>query len=394
MLGFLRKQTAATRSGTASARGMLVAILVSITLMGTTIGLTLPLFSIAFDRMGFDASVVGLGASIQVGAVLVMVPLVPWLVWRLGAIPVMVWGIILAATGIVAAAHLHSVSLWLITRFVVGAGTAVHWVVCETWLNQIATDVNRGLVAGFYSALMAIGFATGPAILGVTGSEGLLPYLIGAGLMLAAVVPLLCVRGETPTLAHEQGQRFAGVLATAPVVILAALVSGFVDNATLALLPVYGLRLGMTETAAVLQITVATVGAVLLQIPLGWLGDRIGRRRVLVGCAAIKTAAVALLPVVVDQPALLWTVLFVWGGVAVAFYTLALALLGETFRGTSLAKATSVLVITYCLGSVIGPLGIGGMMDWMGEGGFVVGMVAVSALLAVTGLLRMHAQRF
>lgn len=59
-----------------------------------------------------------------------------------------------------------------------------------------------------------------------------------------------------------------------------------------------------------------------------------------------------------------------------------------------LAKATAALVITYCLGSVIGPLVIGGAMDWLGPGGFIAGMAATSLLLTVVVVTRLRSERF
>lgn len=377
-----------------SVRATLAAMLGSITAVGVTLGLSTPLFSVVLDRMGLDAAIVGLNTSVGVGATLVAAPLVPWLLRRMGAVALMTWGIVLSAAGLLVAGYLHAAWAWFVIRFVIGVGMSLHWVISETWINEVTADTNRGFVAGLYSALMGLGFAIGPVILGLTGSEGIAPFAISAGVVLAAGIPLLWLRGAEPAMGHQPGQTTLGVLRLAPVIMLASVISGFVDTATLALLPVYGLRVGMDEATAVLQLTVATVGAVVLQLPIGWLGDRFGRRHALVGCAVVKTATVAVLPAVLHLPWLLWPVLFVWGGAMVAFYTLALALMGARFRGDTLAKATSALVITYCVGSVVGPLAIGGAMDRLGPGGFILGMVAVSGLLAVVAGLRLHATRF
>jgi MFS family permease len=96
---------------------------------------------------------------------------------------------------------------------------------------------------------------------------------------------------------------------------------------------------------------------------------------------------VLLLPYVLDLTLMLWAVLFLWGGTTVAFYTLALALLGESFRGTTLAKANSTLVIAYCLGSIVGPPATGGAMDWVGPNGFIIVMAAASVLLIVGAIV-------
>ncbi len=375
-------------------RRTLTAILGSITAMGITMGLTFPLFSVVLDRMGLDAALVGLSLSIQVGAALVIGPFVPWLLARIGAVPLMFWGIGCAAIAILVAGHIDEVWLWFVIRFLVGAGMAVHWILSETWLNRVVSDFNRGFVAGIYQALVGLGFAIGPLILGLTGSESFAPYAIATAVILAGAVPLLWIRADAPVMTHQQGQTTLSVLRFAPVIMLAAVISGFVDNATVGLLPVYGLRLGMSEAAAVLQIAIATIGAVLLQLPIGWLGDRIGRRKTLVACAIVKTVGVLLLPLVVYTPWLLWPVLFIWGGAMVAFYTLALALLGSTFRGDTLAKASSTLVMTYCVGSIVGPTVVGATMDLMGPHGFVVGMAVASGMLVLVGLLRVKAERF
>lgn len=386
--------TPATESGEPSPRLVLTAMFGSITAVGVTLGLSTPLFSIALDRMGLSASMVGFNTSVGVGATLVAAPLVPWLLRRVGAVGLMLGGIVLSAAGLLVAGYLHDAWLWFVIRFVIGVGMSLHWVISETWINHVASDGSRGLVAGTYSALMGLGFAIGPVILGATGSEGVLPFVISALVVMLAGIPLLGVRRASPSMEHQPGQTTLGVLVLAPVIMLASVISGFVDTATLALLPVYGLQVGMDEATAVLQLTVATVGGVILQLPIGWLGDRFGRRQVLVGCAALKALTVAALPGVLEIPWLLWPLLFVWGGVMIAFYTLALALMGTRFRGVTLAKATSALVITYCVGSIAGPLAIGGAMDRFGPPGFIVGMVAVSAFLAVIAAARMRSTRF
>jgi MFS family permease len=389
-----RPEPAHSEGGGESSTRLLTAIFGSITGVGITLGLSTPLFSVVLERMGQTAAMVGLNTSVGVGATLVAAPLVPWLLKRIDAVSLMMWGILLSAAGLLAAGYLQSAAFWFLIRFVIGFGISLHWIISETWINHVAHDDRRGFIAGVYSALMGLGFAIGPVMLGVTGTNGVLPFAVAAGLVLAAALPLLWVRGARPAMDHDPGQTTLSVLVLAPVIMLASVISGFVDTATLALLPVYGLRVGMDEYTAVLQLTVATVGAVVLQLPIGWLGDRFGRRHVLGGCAAVKAVTVAALPLVLDLPWLLWPILFIWGGVMVAFYTLALALMGSRFRGNLLAKATAALVITYCLGSVVGPLAIGAAMDRFGPAGFVAGMALVSLLLTGVVAVRLRSDRF
>ncbi|MGB7755658.1 MAG: MFS transporter [Salinisphaera sp.] len=377
-----------------STRTMLIAMLCSITAVGITLGITAPLFSVALAHMGLNSAMVGLNTSLGVGATLVTAPFVPRLLARVNPVPIMFGGILLSAGGLLAAGWLRSAALWFGLRFVIGIGMSLHWVISETYINQFSSEANRGLVAGVYSALFGLGFAIGPLILQATGVGGVAPFVISAALVLAAALPLIWMRGGASAITHDHDAVSMSVLRLAPVIMLASLISGFVDSATLALLPLYGLDLGMSQGRAVALLTIVTLGAVALQLPLGWLADRFGRRATLIGCALASTATAAILPLIIDAPWLLRAVLFLWGGAVVAFYTLALTLLGSAFRGTALARASSALVIAYCLGSVIGPPIAGEAMDLFGANGFVAVMALAALVLAVASVARLRRDRF
>ncbi len=372
----------------------LAAILGSITAVGVTLGITAPLFSVLLDQMGLSALMVGLNGSIGVIATLLATPLVPRLLRRFGAVPLMLAGIALTAMALLAAGFLRSPSLWFGLRFLIGVGLSLHWVVSETWLNDATPDKHRGLVAGLYSALLGIGFAVGPLIVRWVGVSGLSAFVIGAALVIAAGLPLLFIRKAQTVASHPLGGEFTTVLRQAPVIMLASVASGFVESAMTSLLPVYGLRLDMGEARAVELLAVATLGAVFVQLPVGWIGDRLGRREVLLACAVVGAGTAVLLPAWLSSPLLLWTDLFLWGGAVMSFYTLALALLGEAFQGRRLASATSALVVTYCLGSIAGPTVSGVAMDRLGPQGFVLTMAATAVLVAMAATLRLRARRF
>ena len=62
--------------------------------------------------------------------------------------------------------------------------------------------------------------------------------------------------------------------------------------------------------------------------------------------------------------------LFVWGGVVAALYTIGLAHLGSRLSGRDLASANAAFVLCYGLGMVLGPQAIGIGMDLFGTNGF------------------------
>lgn len=369
-------------------RRSLIAIFCSIFAAGVSFGTSIPLLSVLLERRGTESSLIGLNASMAVLATVLFAPLLPRVVGRFGALPTLFGSIVVMVTAVLLLPVFPTLEAWFPLRFLLGTGMAAHWVISETWLNAATTTRNRGLIAGLYATVISIGFAAGPAALTVIELEGLLPFLLIAGAIALAGVPIFLVRDSIPHI--EVGVESSGwqVVKLAPVIMAAILVAGVVDSAIMSLLPIYGLRVGMAESAAVLMLTVAIAGSATLQLPLGWSADRLSRRALLLTCAAAGILGPLLLPHAIGTPLLLWPLLFVWGGTVVGLYTVSLAMLGDRFAGGELARANAVFVMLYCLGSIVGPPLTGGAMDLLGEGGLSSVQIAVCAAFFLFALTR------
>ena len=150
-------------------------------------------------------------------------------------------------------------------------------------------------------------------------------------------------------------------------------------------MPLYGLHAGMQERAALFLVTVFMAGNVVLQMPIGLLADRFGRRTLLAGCAVASALGPLLLPVCLDTPVWLGLLLFLWGGTLYAFYSQGIALLGEQFPAAELAAANTVFVMVYCAGGVIGPSLGGFAMDHWPQAGLLA-ILSGAPLLMLVGL--------
>jgi MFS family permease len=113
------------------------------------------------------------------------------------------------------------------------------------------------------------------------------------------------------------------------------------------------------------------LGNVMLQIPIGMLSDRIGdRRHLLLACAVVGLVGTILMQHLAADWHVMAALLFVWGGVVAALYTIGLAHLGSRLSGRDLASANAAFVLCYGLGMVLGPQAIGIGMDLFGTNGF------------------------
>ncbi len=353
-----------------SIRWILTALFSASLGVGLIFGIQPPLIALNLMRIGTSAFLIGMVTAMSLVAIILLGPVYPALIARWGLKGSIVSGLALAAAAMLAMPFWTGVPAWMMLRFAGGCGLGLAWIASEVWMNRLSTADARGAVMGIYGTIFSLGTVAGPALLQFTGTVGWQPFCGGVALLGLTLLPLATLRdGSARTAPDRPMHGLARLFAAAPVVMLAAAVAGLVESAELSLLPVYGLRAGMDERAALFMVAVFLLGNVVMQFPIGVLADRFGRRLLLGICAALSALGPLLLPSALAHPELLWTLLFVWGGTLYAFYSQGVALLAEAFGASSLAAANTVFVMVYCLGGVIGP-SLGGLaMDrWPGTG--------------------------
>lgn len=361
--------------------------------VGIAFGALVPLVGLLLERRGIGATWIGLNAAMFPIATIMVGPLLPRLAARLGTLRSMYLGLGLSAAFAALFPLVPEVWAWFVLRYLIGVATGMHWVVSETWINSIATDRDRGLVMGIYAAVLAAGFALGPSVLSLIGIDGALPFMVVAAALLLSAAPLALAGEVAPAMPERPGRGLRPFIAVAPAVIAAAVLGGFVDAALFALLPVYGLAIGLAQSDAVLLLTAFIGGNVLLQVPLGWIADRTSRRGTLLACVAVALVGAALLPLLAQggpmaSRPLLWPTLFLWGGTAFGIYTIGLSLLAERFPRADLAAANTAFVMAYESGSLAGPVAAGAAMDGLGPQGLVIAVAAVCAAFLLAALRR------
>jgi MFS family permease len=363
----------------------LAAVLSSSLGVGLTFGFQPPLIALVLSRAGHSSAAIGAVTAASLVAVILLGPVYPLIISRLGLKHSVIGGTAGAALILLLMPLTTSVPIWMILRLFTGCALGLGWIASEVWLNRASGPDARGTVMGWYGTVFSVGTVAGPSLLEFTGTRGWHPFMVGAVGLVLTLLPLSILKNET---SGAQGAaspaRLAGTAVAAPLVMLAALVAGLVESADLTLLPLFGLRSGFDERTALLLLAVFMAGNVVLQVPIGLLADRWGRRLLLGICAVLSGLGPLLLQPFFGTPFLLWPLLFVWGGTLYAFYSLGVALLGAEFPAAQVPMANTVFVMVYCLGGVIGP-SLGGLaLDRWPRHGLPV-LLSGGALLLLAG---------
>ncbi|NBU15212.1 MAG: MFS transporter [Alphaproteobacteria bacterium] len=348
---------------------IIAAATMTVALVGFSITLVFPYLALKLAAEGYSRLYIGVATGIGGIANILVAPLVPSLAKRFGVQSVIVAALLTAALCLLLFDPFPYPAIDLTLRFLTGAAIGSLFIMGEFWINAAAPDRHRGLILGIYGSFLAIGFAAGPMVLDLVGTDTPTALHVGAGVFIAALLPVVLMTKGAPDLEGGSGANITSFLLSAPIATIAGLLFGMIEPSALNLLPVYGLGIGLPLTEATALVSAMALGN-MLQIPLGLLADRIDRRVMLLACG-LGGAVLALgLPALSATPWALLIGIFFWSGIASGFYTIGLTLLGARFRGADLAHANATFVILYSVGLLIGPPIVGAAMDALPPHGF------------------------
>jgi MFS family permease len=356
----------------------------AISAVGSSLSLGLPLLALVMEERGVSPALIGINTAMAGVAAILVTPFVPKLAHRFGAARSLAAVLVIATLTFPMFFVFEGYAAWLLLRLLFHGSINVAFVLSEFWINALAPPHRRGLVMGIYATVLSLGFAVGPAILGLVGSQGFAPFLIGTLVLAASALPVLAALRADPPMDHAPRGTILRYLALVPLATFAALAMGSTESGVFSFIAIYGLRIGFDEATAALLVSAMAIGNVVSQIPLGLVSDRMDRRLLLVIIAAIGTGIALLIPVAAVHPVLLFGAIMVWGGVVAGLYTVGLTHLGARLSGSDLASANAAFILMYSVGMLIGPASVGASMQAFGPQGLpLVGALFTGAYLAL-----------
>jgi MFS family permease len=310
-------------------------------------------------------------------------PFLPRLASRWGSRKLIAGSLLATALLLPTFVFVPSVWFWFPLRLGLGIAAEVLLVLSETWANQMSNATSRGRTMAIYTAALSVGYAGGPAILSAVG-PGKLAFFIGAALAAFAILPLLHPRVQAPAKVEAHAGSMRRVLALAPLAMTVALVNAAVETAGLTFVPMYATGIGYSPQLALRLITTLMVGAIVLQLPIGYLADKVNSRRLMLALALVTTASALLWPFLLTHTVVAFATVFLWGGLFVGIYTVALTDLGKRFQGAELIGIYSMMSVAWGVGALVGPSLVGAAMTVSSRFGLPVAIAFGCALLSLS----------
>lgn len=356
----------------------LFAAIAAITVFGFALGLMFPLLSLVMEKNGVSPKVIGYNTAMQPLGILIAGFLVPQMTRRFGTKPVAIAAAFLTASMIMTYPFMPIFWGWFVMRIIQGFAVAILFSVSEAWVVEAASGPARSRIMAVYTGVLSLSFGLGPGLISLTGVDTILPFLIGAAVLLAGTIPIFFYR-QTEAFAPDSESSNLSILGfarLAPILIVAVGMFAIIDAANLGLLPVYGVKKGLSQETAALMLTAFIAGNVVLQFPIGWIADHWSKRGMMVACAIVTAIGSVLVPWAF-QTWLIWPVLMVTGAASAGIYTLALAELGERFSGRELVAGTTAFSTMWGGAALLGALLGGWAIERFGPDGLPYSISAV-----------------
>ncbi|MDX1557771.1 MAG: MFS transporter [Marinobacter sp.] len=273
---------------------------------------------------------------------------------------------------------------WAVLRVLSGFSVAGVLVVIESWFSSRATNANRGALFAVYQIVFYLSAAGGQLIVNIGDPANFMPFSIAAILLALALMPLALTKMEAPVIEQVQRISIFTLARESFSGVAGALICGVMIGGFYALGPVYATLVGLDVARTSTFMASAIVAAMILAWPLGRLCDRFDRRRVMFWIAVLAASAAGGVGVLGAGNAWLLTLLVgVFTGLSAALYPVAVAITNDRMESTRIVAASATLLLSYGVGSVIGPIVMAELINLLGPKGLFFGNAGFLLLLAV-----------
>jgi len=328
--------------------------------------------------------------------------MIPNLVSKVGHIRVFAAFASMASLSILIHAVFVDPIIWTLARFLTGFSVIGVYIVTESWLNDRATNRNRGGVLSIYMFITFTGLALGTLLLNFSRPQEYEPFILTSLLFSIALVPILLIKRAAPKFKKISFMKIKQLYNISPLGTFSMLCTGIIHSAIFGYGAVYATSLNFTIFEISLFLFLITIAGALFQFPIGYYSDKQDRRIVIIACTFISTLF-CIFAILSSGPSvenmylsssvgmgkiifLIWVTLY--AGFALPMFTLNLAYVNDFIDKERFVAAGAGMQTIFGIGAVGGPFFASIFMNMYGANGFFILLAIVHILIGLFGMYR------
>ncbi|MCZ4089890.1 MFS transporter [Sinorhizobium psoraleae] len=270
---------------------------------------------------------------------------------------------------------------WIFFRAISGFAISGSYLVIESWLNERVTNENRGLLFSLYLITTMVGTIGGQYLVPLGDPTNTSLFILCGVLFSLALLPTALSSSPMPAPPAQAKFDIPGLFRRSPVAVVGGILAGALSGAWLNLGGVFTQRIGLSTAEGATLLASLLAGSAIMQIPIGRALDRMDRRIVMVACGIVGViSCLAMSASIGSSPAMLYLMAACIGSVLFPIYALNVAHANDLARPNEYVEISSGLMITYGIGTIVGPLMVGPVMDRFGPAALFIVLAVYFAL--------------
>ena len=328
---------------------------------------------------------------------------VPNLVARVGHVRVFAAFASMASLSILVHAVVVDPLAWSIARFLTGMSMVSIFIVTESWLNDRANNRTRGKLLSVYMFVTYGSIALGALLLNFSSPIKFEPFILISLLLSIALIPILLTKRKAPRFKKIIPMKTKELYKISPMGVVVSFCTGLIHSAIFSLTAVYAIKMGFSIFEISLLIFLITIAGALFQWPVGFISDKMDRRKVVVyssiiaalfaflAIASVGTAA-ELMHIAVDweiNKIMFFIFVTIFAGFSLPIYAINIAHTNDYIPKEKFVAAGAGLQLLMGLGAMGGPVTCVIFMYNFGPSGFFVFLIILHIAISVFGFYRM-----
>ncbi|MTI09458.1 MFS transporter [Curvivirga aplysinae] len=351
-------------------------------MQGTLIGIRMKL-------EGFETSITGLIGTGYFLGYLIGAIIIPFFIRRVGHIRIFGALASLASISILVHAVVIDPWVWFFMRLITGLAYAGLYVVCESWVNEASSNENRGKMMSVYMLVMMGSVTVATLALNLGDPNSFELFTLVSVMISLSVIPILTSVSPAPSFEQSENATVKMVYTVSPLGVVGMFLTNFGLGSAFMLGAIYAANIGLSIQETTFMITAYMGGTLISQWPIGWLSDRLDRRKVLAGVALASAVAAAATTQFVEPGWQMYLAFLVLGGLSQPLYSLCIAHTNDYLNPAQMVAASGTMVMIGGVGALLGPAIVGYTMEFWGDAFYLLTPGAAFTIIFVFALYRM-----
>ncbi len=355
---------------------------------GVSQGMLLPLISILLEQAGTAPAMNGLNATALYIGVVIASPFIEKPTYTYGYKPVLISGLMLVTISMALFPIWQSFWIWFFLRLIVGIGDNMLHFAAQIWITVTSPPEKKGRNIAFYGLAFGSGFAVGPLLSRLVSLNESLPFIIAASGCLIFLILMFFLTNDFPEsyatehFADSSNQkRHSKVIKLAWAGLLTTFAYGFLEASLNSNFPVFALRNGYTLSQISILLPTFVVGSLISQVPLGALSDRFGRQRLIAVLTLCGTIAFSMAIIYYHSFLGLFVIFLIAGIFIGTLFSMGMTFVSDLLPNSLLPLGNILAGVSFSIGSIIGPLTGGYLINVWPHGGFFFGISSIMFLV-------------